>query len=130
MDIPKEATDCPKCGGSNTRRHDQETTTPIKISTHGLACDDCQILFFDGFEHLADLKVGDILYGYCGGWFGRDSFEDKRIEAIGPDWVICRDENGVVHTATCSHESYERDFNIRNIQDMLNKPENRKPMEG
>ena len=40
------------------------------------------------------LQVGQILYGYCGGFFGRDSFEDKRIEAIGYDWVVVRDVSG------------------------------------
>lgn len=36
------------------------------------------------------LKVGDVLYGYCNGHFGRDSYYDKTIEAIGPDWVVVR----------------------------------------
>jgi hypothetical protein len=40
------------------------------------------------------LKLGDRLIGYCGGWFGRDSYEDKTVEAIGPDWVIVRDDSG------------------------------------
>ena len=37
------------------------------------------------------LQIGQILYGYCGGFFGRNSHEDKRIEAIGIDWVVVRD---------------------------------------
>lgn len=36
------------------------------------------------------LRVGDILYGYCGGSFG-DSYGPKRIEAIGADWVVARE---------------------------------------
>lgn len=36
------------------------------------------------------LRVGDILYGFCGGEFGRDSYGDKRVEAIGADWVVVR----------------------------------------
>jgi hypothetical protein len=36
------------------------------------------------------LRVGDILHGFCGGMFGRDSYEDKRVEAIGADWVVTR----------------------------------------
>ena len=36
-----------------------------------------------------------ILYGFCGGAFGRDSYDDKRIEAVGPDWIVARGiENG------------------------------------
>ncbi len=36
------------------------------------------------------LRVGDLLYGFCGGAFGRDSYDDKRVEAIGTDWVVAR----------------------------------------
>lgn len=36
------------------------------------------------------LRVGDMLYGYCGGAFGRDDYDDKRVEAIGADWVVAR----------------------------------------
>lgn len=43
---------------------------------------------------LTPLRVGDILYGFCGGFFGRDSYDDKRIEAVGSDWVVARQENG------------------------------------
>ena len=42
--------------------------------------------------------IGQILYGYCGGYFdgyfGRDSYGDKRIEGFGVDWVVVREENG------------------------------------
>lgn len=29
------------------------------------------------------LRVGDTLYGFCGGAFGRDSYGDKTVEYIG-----------------------------------------------
>ena len=45
---------------------------------------------------MSQLMVGQMLYGYCGGHFGRDSYEDKRIEAVGADWVVARQENGEV----------------------------------
>lgn len=38
------------------------------------------------------LRVGDVLYGFCGGHFGRDSYDDKRVEAVGSDWVVVREE--------------------------------------
>lgn len=41
------------------------------------------------------IYIGMMLYGYCNGYFGRDSHENKRIEAIGHDWVVVREENGV-----------------------------------
>jgi hypothetical protein len=37
-----------------------------------------------------------MLYGFCGGCFGRDSYYDKRVEAIGSDWVVARDSDGQV----------------------------------
>lgn len=45
------------------------------------------------------LRIGDVLYGFCAGYFGSNSYEDKRVEAIGSDWVIARDEDGLVHMA-------------------------------
>ena len=37
------------------------------------------------------LYVGSILYGYCAGHFGRDSYDKKRVEALGVDWVVVRE---------------------------------------
>lgn len=36
------------------------------------------------------LQIGQILYGYCGGLF-EDSYEHKRVEAVGVDWVVARE---------------------------------------
>jgi hypothetical protein len=36
------------------------------------------------------LRVGSLLYGYCGGVFGRDTAWIKRVEALGADWVVAR----------------------------------------
>lgn len=37
------------------------------------------------------LLVGQVLYGYCCGAFGRDSYPDKRVEGAGADWVVARE---------------------------------------
>jgi len=42
------------------------------------------------------LRVGDFLTGFCGGAFGRDYGDDARVEAIGADWVVVRDDGGNV----------------------------------
>jgi hypothetical protein len=39
---------------------------------------------------MVPLAVGQVLYGHCGGLFD-ESFEDKRIEAIGVDWIVARE---------------------------------------
>lgn len=45
--------------------------------------------------------TGQILFGFCNGYFGRDSYENKRIEAIGVDWIVAREiESGEVLFAT------------------------------
>ena len=46
------------------------------------------------------LVIGTPLYGYCGGYFGRDSYADKRVEAIGHDWIVVRDDRGEVWFAS------------------------------
>lgn len=38
-------------------------------------------------------EVGMILYGYCGGYFG-NSYDDKRIEGFGIDWIVAREIDG------------------------------------
>lgn len=48
---------------------------------------------------LAPLAVGDIIHGFANGAFGRDSYDCRRIEAVGPDWVVCRYESGAVDLA-------------------------------
>lgn len=40
------------------------------------------------------VEVGDVLHGYCGGWFGRDSYDCSRVEAVGPDWLVARIRDG------------------------------------
>lgn len=37
------------------------------------------------------LAVGDVLHGFCGGYFGRDHYECCVIEAAGPDWIVTRE---------------------------------------
>lgn len=48
------------------------------------------------------------MYGYCGSYFGRDSYRDKRIEAIGADWVVARDDLGNVEFFTGTLEVLEQ----------------------
>ena len=36
-------------------------------------------------------NIGRLLYGFCNGFFGRDSYGTKRIEAEGVDWIVARD---------------------------------------
>lgn len=40
---------------------------------------------------MSHTNVGTVLYGYCNGYFGRDSYGSKRIEAEGVDWIVARE---------------------------------------
>ena len=53
------------------------------------------------------IRIGTVLYGYCGGLFGRDSYGRKRVEAIGHDWVVVRDERDTVDFFTGNPEDLE-----------------------
>lgn len=35
-------------------------------------------------------NLGKVIKGYCNGFFGRDSYGDKTIEAEGIDWIVAR----------------------------------------
>ena len=54
----------------------------------------------DVMDFRRHIKVGDKLYGFCNGYFGRDSYETKVIEGVGKDWIVCREKHSVV---TCEH---------------------------
>lgn len=54
-------------------------------------------------DERSPLAVGDIIHGFANGAFGRDSYDCRRIEAVGPDWIVTRNENGV--TDFVGHES-------------------------
>lgn len=54
------------------------------------------------------LRVGDILYGYCGGAFGRDRYGEKRVEAIGADWVVAREDGKDPVFAQCRPSELEQ----------------------
>lgn len=61
------------------------------------------------------LARGDVLHGYASGVFGRDHYDCCRIEAVGPDWIVARDEDGDLSFA-CGTES------LRSLQRTRDEP--------
>ena len=53
-------------------------------------------------------NIGKVLYGFCNGYFGRDSYEDKRIEAEGVDWIVARATEEDYLPEFCSFENEEK----------------------
>ena len=53
---------------------------------------------------MMELQVGMTIYGFCNGYFGRDSYAPKRIEAIGEDWLVVREHGKPVFATFDSRE--------------------------
>lgn len=51
------------------------------------------------------MNIGRLLYGYCNGYFSRDSYYTKRIEAEGIDWIVARE---VDETASPEFASFKQ----------------------
>ena len=57
------------------------------------------------------VEIGTLLNGYCNGFFGRDSYGEKRVEGVGADWIVVREEDGGPNFA--SFESVvDRDYYV------------------
>lgn len=50
------------------------------------------------------LAVGLVFKGYCCGYFGRDGYGDKRVEAFGADWIVVRHEDGSPNFASFKNQ--------------------------
>lgn len=42
------------------------------------------------------ITPGATIEGFCGGMFGRESYGSKVIEAVGPDWIVAREDGHAV----------------------------------
>lgn len=34
--------------------------------------------------------IGTVIHGFADGMFGRDSYQCRRVEAVGSDWIVTR----------------------------------------
>ena len=60
------------------------------------------------------IRIGIILHGFCDGYFGRDSYGCKRVEAIGADWLVAREiRSGQVKMAIGQVDRLEQFINDR-----------------
>lgn len=52
-----------------------------------------------------DVRVGAVLKnGYCYGIFSQEVYGEHRIEALGYDWVVTRNDKGECNTAIADHD--------------------------
>jgi len=58
------------------------------------------------------IGVGTRLYGYCNGYFGRDSYDEKTIVAIGEVggqlWIVANENNYAIFASGMNMEDVER----------------------
>lgn len=55
-----------------------------------------------------DKFVGINIYGFCNGYFGRDSYSDKMIIASGQNWIVAKGYEGRAEFASFdSHDDME-----------------------
>lgn len=57
--------------------------------------------------------VGIEINGFCGGWFGRDSYGDRRIEAFGVDWIVTRSDDRVVELVDFADQAARDAFVVK-----------------
>ena len=70
------------------------------------------------------LEIGDTLYGYCHGIFGRDSYNPKLIVGKGRDWVVVREKmswGGKRHTVY--HVAHGDDLGLFEESDLNSEDE-------
>lgn len=48
---------------------------------------------------MTEYRVGQAVHGFAGGVYGRDSYSCRRIEHVGPDYVVTRNLRGEVELA-------------------------------
>ena len=48
-------------------------------------------------------KAGDVIHGFAGGSFGRDSYACRRVEYVGSDYIVTRNERGEVEMAAAEY---------------------------
>ena len=65
------------------------------------------------------ISTGTMLKGFCRGYFGRDSYEDKIVEATVVDWIVAKEvDSGRVVFTDISPETLEKGLDIFNTGDL------------
>lgn len=59
-------------------------------------------------------NLGRTIYGYCNGFFGRDSYEDKIIIAEGNTWILVRSKDSEYVMVANFENSAEKDEYVAN----------------
>ena len=57
-------------------------------------------------------QIGQQLYGYCGGIFGRDFWGPATVEVANYDYVVVRDSSGIL-SFDCTYDRSEYLFDIK-----------------
>jgi hypothetical protein len=75
-------------------------------------------------------QEGMFLYGFCGGFFGRDSYGTKLITKISGNLIIVKEENGKVYHGTIDGKTYSWASLLEDSNDALQELEEEREREG
>lgn len=64
-------------------------------------------------ENILSKYIGKTLYGFCNGYFGRDSYENKTIVYVGEKYILTENEEGVPGVA------YFKDMDYMEIEKLV-----------
>lgn len=51
----------------------------------------------------AQLHEGQVIHGFAGGAFGRDSYRCRKVEAVGRGWIVTRTPSGALGFTTAPY---------------------------
>ena len=52
------------------------------------------------------IRPGNLLFGYCGGLFGRESYGDKKVVSVHSDHLVVTEDGHTLVSRTIDGESY------------------------
>jgi hypothetical protein len=72
-------------------------------------------------EQRKPLAVGDMVHGFCQGFFGRDHYDCMQIVETGPDWVLLQAvrKDGGLHTYEIEGFSSVHNTRVEGFSDLV-----------
>lgn len=64
-------------------------------------------------------SIGDKIYGFCNGYFGRDDYEDKVVELVTKDYIVFRYDDTTSLTEENGNHIEVTEHRMLNISDVV-----------
>jgi hypothetical protein len=69
-------------------------------------------------EQRKPLAVGDMVHGFCQGFFGRDHYDCMQIIETGPDWVLLQSAGVEDSVHSMRLDGFQRLIDLMDLRDM------------